>query len=541
MAESKDNTPSEQHLASTPKMQDTTNSDDVDMVDAPPSSMTMSHNSMNAPNHPNTMYEATVPSEGDVVPSIEVTKTDGTVLPVPFHLLDRGAFPARRPTISPILSAPKHLNTMNKATVPSEDDVVPSIEVTRTDGTVLSVPFHLLDGGAFPARKPTFSLISPPPQTLPRAQHLPTAELQSQDRAIDPVTRKKTSVRRSPPKSDRVLRPRGISKASQAKKPASRLSPKASGSQAKTPPSPTFERTTSNNSPNSTASQVHPTPSPTSEKPTDWFEFKGLPSSVKNKIYAMVFGNILVHQRPVELHRKPFFRRLTESQKPHIVTVGMGKSVRRPEDRYIVPRGLNTNDPTNLFLVSREFKKFGMEIYYGENDFIFSSFADLDAWAENIQHRRHFVQHLTLRSTWEVGFTDTNVRQEMLRMDHLSGLMITPTIHRFPNLETIKLDIRCIEQWKRPSFPKYPNISSGVVMLSQYFARDACERLLRFFGDTQLEGKKIETTIGMSFVNPPPGDYYKTFDFIKGQKPVVRKRVMPVFHGQVPTLTNIIP
>lgn len=260
------------------------------------------------------------------------------------------------------------------------------------------------------------------------------------------------------------------------------------------------------------------------------FNFKGLPAEVKKRIYA----EILVHPNSIELHQKRQFRRITEAQNSSILTVGIGKSTRTPENRHIVPRGLNTNSPTNLFLVCKRFRDVGLQIYYGKNDFVFSSFAELEAWMENIQGRRKFVQHLTLRSSWEVGFTKTDVRREMLRVDHLGGVVVAPTIHLFANLQSITLDMQCIEQWRRWDFPNFRNVAGEIIQMSKDFAHASSKKLLKSYSESQLDGMDVETSVAVTFIGPPVTEYWETFHFDKERKFEVKKREKPKFQGQIP-------
>lgn len=270
------------------------------------------------------------------------------------------------------------------------------------------------------------------------------------------------------------------------------------------------------------------------------FNFEKVQDRNKEEVKDRIFSEVLVHSYPVELHRKRFFRLTTEQGKPSVLTVGMGKSERTPENRHIVPRGLNTNSPTNLFLVSVAFCARGLRIYYGNNNFVFGSFKELDEWLQNIQARRMFIRNLTLRSTWEVGFTKSEVRPEMLRMDHLGGIVTTPTMHAFQFLTSITLDIHCIQQLERwdlktrsDTLAKEPKAAE----MSQEFARWSTERVLEAYLERQLHGRNIETSVKVTFIRPPVTDFGKSFTKGPNKSLIVKEMEKPVFKHQFPPLT----
>lgn len=166
------------------------------------------------------------------------------------------------------------------------------------------------------------------------------------------------------------------------------------------------------------------------DPPQKIFDFMKLPPRVR----AQIHGEILVHDYDLLLQPKRPHRRLTEAKNPKILTVGQEKSVRKPGDK-IVPRGVNTASPVNLFLVSREFRDVGLQIYYGDNRFLFASEIDFNRWTKSITFQRSkLVRHLVFRSRWNAYFEGNNLRKQSLSFDGVSGIINFPDGFLFPNL-----------------------------------------------------------------------------------------------------------
>lgn len=183
----------------------------------------------------------------------------------------------------------------------------------------------------------------------------------------------------------------------------------------------------------------------------------------------LILEHILVHPDGISLRKKTTHHSLVEARNPRILTVGREKSVRKPGDKS-VPKGINTQSPTNIFLVCRLFHDVGIPLYYGKNVFVSASEEELDAWAGSIRGRAAYVMNITSKSEWEIGFVNMDMRQKRLHMEHTGGLIsLQETTKQLP------LDLK------------------GLALLTlQVVSVNACDRKYAFFSEDKKSPKAEE-------------------------------------------------
>lgn len=212
--------------------------------------------------------------------------------------------------------------------------------------------------------------------------------------------------------------------------------------------------------------------------PQKIFDFMMLPPRVRAQIYR----EILVHEYDLLLQPKRPHRRLTEAKNPKILTVGQEKSVRKPGDKT-VPRGVNTASPVNLFLVSREFRDVGLQIYYGENHFLFASDIDFTRWTKSITFKRSkLVRHLIFRSRWNAYFQENNLYKKSLRFDGVSGIMKFPDAFLFPNLLDFTIQQTVYPMWQMGSYElRYGKVDSKTELKFAKWILEKCNNGVKAF------------------------------------------------------------
>lgn len=249
--------------------------------------------------------------------------------------------------------------------------------------------------------------------------------------------------------------------------------------------------------------------------------------NLPTKVLHRILDLLLVHPEPVSLVRKATHRRLVESNKSHILTVGMGKITREPQNRTMksnVARTINTASPTNLFLVCRGLREAGIKTYYGKNTFSFSDENNLAGWAKSIGSRHRYVKKVEVKSSWEVFFKGNDVRSNDLSMKG-TGILDTEELRAFDDIESVDVAISCTMPWQRSTFPDCDKISLEAKEMCYEYAWKAIEAMVLTLRYYELNSSSIGTHQRILFDEEWTEPYYESAEWKQKEAEMVHERL----------------